>query len=230
MGNFAGSLGGHFTLHADVYEISVNTGANQSTVRIDLYIQCDSTGTGVFDGSSGSAWGANVNGNAASGHFNYDFRGNNTTIHLATYDTVVTHDASGNATIGWSATGNMNNSPFVTTASISGSLALTHINRVATIPSFTQSATDESIEFDWTSSDNVDYVSWWSVAYDGGGHHDTPSSGTGVFVITLHGLKSETNYDITVAVRRADSGNWTTSSMANISTLKQSNFFGLRVP
>lgn len=230
MGNFAGSLGGHFTLRASVYEIAVNAAANTSTVRMDLFIDCDSTATNMFDLSGGSSYGANVNGNGAGGNFNYDFRGNRNTILLRTFDTVVGHDGAGNAVIGWSASANMNNSPYATGANISGTLGLTHIDRAASITSFNQNVSDSTLEFNWTSSDNVDYISWWSVAYDGGGHHDIPSSGTGPFSITLTNLKSETTYDVTVAVRRADSGVWTNSGTATPTTSKQNNYFAMRIP
>jgi hypothetical protein len=227
---FGGSSGSHFNLYANVYETSVNTGANQSTVRIDLYISCNSTSTGVYSLTGGSTWNANVNGNAASGSFNYDFRGNANTLHLATYDTVCGHDSSGNLSIGWSASSNMDDSPYVTTQSISGSFTGTHINRYANITFFNQQATDEGISFEWGSDNNVDYISWWSGAYDGGGHHDTPAGGEGTFEIDLHNLRSQTTYDITVAIRRADSGLWTNSGTAYPTTLQQDNFIGLRVP
>lgn len=230
MGNFAGSIGGHFTLRASVYEINIDTPNNRSLVRMDLFIDCDSTGTGVYNLTGSASYGANTNGNGVGGNFNYDFRGNRNTILLRTFDTWCGHDGAGNATIGWSASANMDNAPYVTTAGTSGTLGLTHINRSATITSFNQNVTDSTLEFDWTSSDNVDYISWWSGTYDGGGHHDIPASGTGAFVINLANLRSETTYDITVAVRRADSGVWTQSGTAYPTTSKQNNYFGMRVP
>lgn len=124
MGNFAGSLGGHFTAHADVYEISSNTAANTSVVRMDLYMQCDSTATGEWNLTGSANWAASVNGNNTGSNFNFDFRGNANTIHLLTYDTTVGHDANGNASIGWSAGENADNSPSLTTASIGGGLGL----------------------------------------------------------------------------------------------------------
>jgi len=120
MGNFAGSLGGHFTLHTDVSEVATNVGANTSTVRCHTYITCDSSSTGVFDIDNAPNWHANVNGNTNGGNFSYDFRGNANTIDLNTYDTVVGHDANGNATISWSGSADMTNSPTRTSSSANG--------------------------------------------------------------------------------------------------------------
>lgn len=131
MGNFAGSLGSHFTLNTDVFEVATNIAANTSTVRTHTYITCDSTGTGVFSG--GATWNANCNGNTASGGFSYDFRGNANTLDLSTYDTLVGHDANGNGSIGWSGASNMNNSPYVTTANTSGGLGLSRLPLAPTI-------------------------------------------------------------------------------------------------
>lgn len=133
MGNFAGSLGGHFTSHADVYEISSNVGANTSVVRMDLYMQCDSTATGEWNLTGSASYSGNVNGNGAGGNFNFDFRGNANTIHLLTFDTTVGHDANGNASIGWSAGENADNAPTLTTSGISGSLGLGRLALAPTI-------------------------------------------------------------------------------------------------
>ena len=133
MGNFAGSLGGHFTLTANVYEISSNIGANNSTVRMDLYLQCDSTGTGLWNTGGTASYSINVNGNTASGNYNFDFRGNNNTILLRTFDTLVGHDANGNASIGWSASSDMADSPYATTSGISAGFTC---GRLALAPSF----------------------------------------------------------------------------------------------
>lgn len=127
MGNVAGSLGGHFTTYGNVYEIGTNVGGNYSTVRIDVYLSCDSTSTGMYNLTGASTWGASVNGNNAGGNFNYDFRGNNNTIYFYTYDTTVYHDANGYGSCGWSTSVNMSNSPYATTGSNSGSIGLTRL-------------------------------------------------------------------------------------------------------
>lgn len=127
MGNFAGSLGGHFTLHTDVFEVATNIGANTSTVRCHTYITCDSSGTGVFNLSGSASWNANVNGNTNGGHYTYDFRGNANGLDLNTYDTVVGHDGNGNATISWSGAADMQASTYATTSNTSGILGLSRL-------------------------------------------------------------------------------------------------------
>ena len=229
MGNIAGSLGSHFTVYANVYEISIDTANNRSLVRMDSYVSCDSTATGVWD-LSGPSWSGNTNGNVQGGGFAYDFRGNDNQVYLGTFDTWVYHDGSGNATIGWSISVNMANSPYLTTGSESGSFTCTHIDRYANIDGFNiNDVTDEWVEFAWHADNPCDYISWWSVAYDGGGHHDIPASGQGWWTIDLHNLNSGTTYDITVAVRRADSGLWTDSGTQYPTTAIQNNFVKPRV-
>lgn len=224
MGNFAGTLGGHFTLHQDVSEVSVDTNNNQSTVRCHLYITCDSTGTGVFDLTNGANWSTSVNGNNRSGNFTYDERGNSNTIDLVTYDTVVGHDGNGDASIGYSGSANMNNSPYTTTASTGGSLGLTHINRFANINSFTASSITDvgftiSVSTDVTCS-SFDYsldngANWTNVA----GAFTSKSSGVG------GSLKSGTTYPCLVRVYNQTSGLTTTSGTLNVTTLVQNRFF-----
>lgn len=228
MGNFTGSAGPHYTLRANVYEINVNAGANQSTVRTDLWIDFDGAGGwGTYSLDGTSNYSASTNGNGVGGNFNYDFRGGGGSILLRSWDTTVNHDGAGNATIGWSAHADMTNGGLLGTADISGSFACTHINRTANIdggPNFNV-VTDEWIEFAWHADSSCDYISWWSSAYDGGAHHDIyVGGGQGWWTIDLHNLQSEKQYDLTVAVRRADSGLWTNSGTVFATTHKQTNF------
>jgi hypothetical protein len=223
---FGGSAGGYFTLHADVTETAVNTGANTSTVHCHVYITCSNSGTGVYDLSGAASWSATVSGNTQSGHFTYDERGNTNTIDLGSFDTTVAHNSDGTGSAGYSASANMDNSPYVTTASGGGTLTLTTIARYAVIdggPNIND-CTDEWIEFAWHADRSCDYYTWWSTAYDGGGHHDTPTSGQGWWIIDLHNLKSNTQYDITVGIRNAASGLWTFSSTVYTTTKSQNNF------
>jgi hypothetical protein len=138
------------------------------------------------------------------------------------------HDGAGNATLSLS-----NGVDFYQEghSGSSGSWALPTINRYANIdggPNF-DDVTDEWIRIAWHADRSVDYITWWSVAYDGGGHHDTPASGQGWFYNDLHNLKSGTQYDFTVGVRNAASGLWTFSGTAHATTLKQNNYIGRRV-
>lgn len=149
-------------------------------------------------------------------------------IGLASGSFNIGHDAGGNATL------SLSNSIDVYqtgTSGSSGSWALPTINRAAVIdggPNF-DNVTDEWIRVAWHADRSVDYISWWSSVYDGGTHHDTPASGQGWFYVDLHSLKSNTQYDFTVAIRNAASGIWTQSSTAYATTKQQNNLVGRRV-
>jgi hypothetical protein len=204
---------------------SQNTGGNFSTINWQAYVD--------FVGCDAQLDNGHVNWNGGALYNNggrvYNYAGNfsNHTVTMGSGSFTIGHDSGGNATL------SLNGSIVVFgagTSSGAGSWALPTIPRFATITSFNQSVTDEALAFDWASSDNVSAISWWSTAYDGGGHHDSAASGAGPFSVTLHNLLSGHNYDVTVAVQRADSGLWTVSGTANLTTLFQNNFFGMRVP
>jgi hypothetical protein len=147
---------------------------------------------------------------------------------MADWQGDVGHDANGNLTIN---IGDYMNAPVneATTASINWTLP--QIPRYANIdggPNF-DDVTDEWIRVAWHADRSVDYVTWWSNAYDGGAHHDTPASGQGWFYADLHNLKSNTQYDFIVAVRNAASGLWTQSGTAYATTKAQNNIMGKRI-
>lgn len=205
---------------------SQNVGGNFSTINWQGYVD--------FFGCDAQLDNGHVNWSGVAALYNnggrvYNYAGNfsNHTIGMGSGSFNIGHDGAGNANLFLDGSVAVYQSG---TSSGSGGWGLPTIPRFASITSFNYGGTDESMSFNWTSSDNVDYISWWSVAYDGGGHHDTPSGGTGPFSVVLHGLLSEHNYDITVAVRRADSGLWTTSGTGNVSTGKQNNIMARRVP
>lgn len=203
-----------------------NTGGNFSTINWQAYIDFVSGDAQLDNGH------VNWNGGAvySNGGRVYNYAGNfsNHTVGMGSGSFNIGHDGAGNATLNMDGNVAVFNSG---TTSGSGSWGLPNIPRFATIPDFNiEVVTDEGIQFAWDSSDNVDMISWWSTAYDGGGHHDTSAGGTGAFRINLHNLLSEHTYDITVAVRRADSGLWTTSGTQTPTTGKQNNVFPMRVP
>lgn len=225
---FGGSAGGSYSINLQVDLISQDVNANKSTVRVNAWVH-KNAGSGYYN--SGSGGNINVNGNViGKGFGGYDFRAYSDRYFASNEYYDIYHDANGNANPYFGAYYDLQNGPYLTTASTGFNYNLPQIPRYASITSFNVSSTDSEVDFNWTSSNNVDYVSWWSVAYDGGGHHDTPASGTGVFSISLPNVKSETQYDVTVAVHRADSGLWTQSGTAYTTTGKQANFFGMRVP
>lgn len=224
---FGGSNNGNIWLVVDVALQSQNVAGNYSTIIYNAWIERRGT-TSAFNNSATFGH-TNINGyNPGRSLGSYNF-GSVSHYDLAVNESYnIGHDAGGNANPFFGADYDLNNSPLLTTASAGGNYALPTIPRYANIDGFNiDSATDTAIQFSWHSDAVVDYISWWSTAYDGGGHHDTPSSGQGWFTINLTNLKSETLYDITVAVRRADSGLWTQSGTATPVTAKQSNFFDL---
>lgn len=201
-------------------ENSINTAANTSNVSLNLVI-ASNNGAYSFFGFNNNGQISINGGQVASG--NYTGTVNTTERSICSWSGDLGHDSAGNLTVNISFS---ISSGYAGGSSNNYNWPLTHINRYATIPYFNiTEVTDSYIQFSWGSSDNVDYVSWWSNAYDGGGRHDILSSGRGAFSITLDNLKSESAYDITVAVRRADSGLWTNSGTANPVTDRQNKYF-----
>lgn len=205
---------------------SQNTAGNYSTINWQTYfhfggddVQLDN---GVVNSNVGNLW-------TNSGRV-YNYAGNFSTRDMGL--------ASGSFTIGADAAGNsqlqLANSIAVyqegTSAATSGVWDLPQIPRYANIDGWQiNNFSDEWIEFAWHADRTCDYISWWSTAYDGGGHHDIPVGDQGWWTIDIHNLKSGTAYDVTVAVRNAASGLWTTSSTLSATTNAQNNFVGRRV-
>ena len=216
-----GSNGGNY-IFTNWQLASQNVGGNYSTINWQTYFHFNASDAQLDNGSVNS----NVGNLWANSSRVYNFSSNFTTRDLGL--------ASGSFTIGGNAAGNsqvqFSNSIAVYNVGTSSATSvvwdLPTIPRYAAITSFTQSATDEAITINWNADNLCDYVSWWSTALDGGGHHDiNVGSGTGTFSITNRNLKSNTTYDFTVAVRRQDSGLWTTSGTAYPVTLSQNSYF-----
>lgn len=206
---------------------SQNVAGNYSTINWQTYFHFDNDDAQLDNGSVNS----NVGALWANGGRVYNYSGNFTTRDLAL--------ASGSFNIGADANGNsqlqLSNSIAVyqsgTSSATSQVWNLPQIPRYAVIdggPNF-DDVTDEWIRVAWHSDRAVDYISWWSNAYDGGGHHDIPSSGQGWFYLDLHNLISNKQYDFTVAIRNAASGLWTNSGTVYATTKAQNNFVGRRV-
>lgn len=200
-----------------------NIAGNYSTINWQAYFHFNRADAqldnGYVDGGGGRRW---TNGGRV-----YNYTGNFSTkdIGLASGSFNVGHDGAGNASFGIGAgisvyqTGN---------SSGSQSWSLPTIPRNANITQFyADNVTDESIRINWAADSNIDYVSWWSSQIDGGAHHDIPVGGSGLFQISRNNLRSDTQYDFRVAVRRADSGLWTESGTLYATTLSQSNFLML---
>jgi hypothetical protein len=205
---------------------SQNIPGNYSTINWQAYVDfigCDAQLDNGFVG-----WNGGTLYDQPGRVYNYAANFSNHTVGMGSGSFNVGH--AGNGTGSFSIGGDV--AVFQSgTSSGSGGFGLPTIPRYATINGFNIDwVTDAALRFAWHSDSNVDFISWWSVAYDGGGHHDIPASGQGWFAIELFNLLSEKTYDITVAVRRADSGLWTTSGTQFPTTLKQNNMFPMRVP
>jgi hypothetical protein len=215
-----GNGGNHIFTNWQLASQDVN--GNYSTINWQTYFHYNQSDAQLDNGSTNS----NVGNLWSNGGRVHNYAGTFTTRDLAL--------SSGSFTIGASNTGasqlQLSNSIAVyqvgSSSATSGVWDLPTIPRYAAIASFTQvPITDEAITINWSADRTCDYISWWSSQIDGGGHHDTPVSGGGVFTVSNHNLKSASVYDFTVAVRNAASGLWTTSGLANATTLGQSGFF-----
>jgi hypothetical protein len=205
---------------------SQNTSGNYSTINWQAYTDffgCDAQlNNGNVGSSVGTLWSNGGEVHAYSGNFS------NHTVTMASGSFNIGADGSGNTTL------NMSGSIVVYssgTSSGSGSWSLPTINRYAVIdggPNIND-VTDEWIEFAWHADRSCDYATWWSIAYDGGGHHDFSTSGQGWWTIDLHNLASGKQYDFTVGIRNAASGLWTFSSAIYATTHLQNNFARGRV-
>lgn len=205
-----------------------NIGGNYSTINWQGYVDffgCDAQ----LDNGHVNWSGVTALYNNGGRVYNYAANFSNHTIGMGSGSFNIGHDGAGNANLFLDGSVAV----FQTgTSAGSGGWGLPTIPRYANITYFNQDIiTDERIRFNWGADAGCDYVSWWSGAYDGGGHHDIYVGNTGGnFQIDLTNLKSETTYDITVAVRRADSGLWTNSGTQFPTTARQGNIFPFRVP
>lgn len=182
--------------------------------------------------SGGAYWGSNaiksvsgyVEGNLVFGANTWSNQSGNGDHQLLSGSINIGHNGDGTKTFSISSTGwfwdggNYGNS---------GSWELPTIPRYATIDGYNIDwTTDAAIRFAWHADRGCDYISWWSTAYDGGGHHDEyVGNSQGWFVKELYNLPSEKTFDVKVAVRNAASGLWTESGTAYPATGKQSKMF-----
>lgn len=219
---YGGSGGGHYRLHLDSNEISVDTANNRSLVRTTLYMRAiDNWGAYNFAATPGSI---NVDGTGVGGSTAYDSRGSLGPWYIVnSYDQWVAHNADGTRSITVSGSHDAQDSPLLTTASVSLTLALTTINRYATITGFSISnITDVGFRITTSTDVTCDLLEY---SLDGG---SSWTSVTGTFTsknVDVTGLKSGTGYTVLVRVRRQDSQLKTTSSSTVATTLNATNFF-----
>lgn len=202
---------------------SQNTGGNFSTINWQAYFHYNSADAqldnGRVDSNAGNLW--------ANGGRVHNYAGTFTTRDLAlssgTFNLGHNSDGTGTLTLSCSIVVYQTG-----TSSGSSGWSLPTIARFANITSnFVDNQTDTTLRLNWSADNNCDYISWWSSMIDGGAHHDIPVSGSGLFQVTPSNLLSNTTYDFNVAVRRADSGLWTTSGTFFGTTLVQNKFFDI---
>lgn len=125
MTTFSGAFSGRpFRLDLEITEGAPDIGANTSPVGWVLNIV--QTGTQDSFRSDPSSWSVNIDGQAWSGAFTYDFRSYNA-LQIGSGSATITHNPDGTKTASASASAN-GGSP-IGTASASGSMALTRIPR-----------------------------------------------------------------------------------------------------
>lgn len=231
MGSFQVAFGGtngsaHF-FNMTVTQISQDTAANTSTVNIVVTVG-ENTHAGYWDLTGGPSYSATVNGTGYSGNFNYDWRaGGAQSQQVLNTNLVVAHSSDGTKSISYSGSANLNNSPGLTTASGSSSMALTTINRYATINSFTVTpVTDTSLTLNATVSNTCSALEY---STNNGSSYTTSSGSFTSKSVTVSNLNSGTAYNCKVRVTRSDSGLKTTSSTVVGTTAIQNKFFG-RMP
>jgi hypothetical protein len=230
---YGGTTGNRYRLRVDYSEDSVNVGANTSRVVANLYMYT-SNEYGWFDGTNPGC-NLNIDGQNATGNGNYTnlptgHSGVKATL-IGTQTKTIAHNADGSKTINISFAHNTNASSggqSLTPASGSFNFVLTHIPRYAVINTFTQDQiTDTAFRTNVATDVTCDQLQY---SLDGGAW---TTVGGGTFTstnFTLDGLISNRQYTIKVRVRRQDSGLYTESSTANVSTLNQNNFFRMRIP
>lgn len=142
--NFSGSNGSHFSIRLD-YSLTQNQTANTSKIVYSLYFITDKYGSGYGSAVSGYINGVNVGSTTSIGK--------NSTIKIGTKTETIEHNSDGTKSVSYSAS---MSGPWtgLGSASLSGTLALPKIDRLATLDesSLPTLITDESsIKFSYSN-------------------------------------------------------------------------------
>ena len=142
--NFSGSNGSHFSIRLD-YSLTQNQTANTSTIVYSLYFITDKYGSGYGSAVNGYINGVNVGSTTSIGK--------NSTIKIGTKTETIEHNSDGTKSVSYSAS---MSGPWtgLGSASLSGTLALPKIDRLATLDesSLPTLITDESsIKFSYSN-------------------------------------------------------------------------------
>ena len=142
--NFSGSNGSHFSIRLD-YSLTQNQTANTSKIVYSLYFITDKYGSGYGSAVNGYINGVNVGSTTSIGK--------NSTIKIGTKTETIEHNSDGTKSVSYSAS---MSGPWtgLGSASLSGTLALPKIDRLATLDesSLPTLITDESsIKFSYSN-------------------------------------------------------------------------------
>lgn len=211
--SYNGYSTGGITLELHMYTIGTSIANNTTTERADLYVVVSNASAGWWNLYGTEAF-VGINGNNKTASVPFDARSTGTKMLISSWDTVITHNSSGTASIGISAhhyTGiGLGN------AVIQDTYVCDTIPRYATSTQSLASKTETTITMNWSSDNVVDYI-WYS--------KDNGSNWTGIDVAdgksgsyTISSLSANTEYKIKTRVRRKDSQLTTDSSMLSVTT------------
>ncbi len=190
---------GHHKFILTINETAISTTSNSSTVEFAFQIAPIQTSWDWYDWNTTTvAYTVTINGTNYTGSIpNYD---GYSTVTLKSGSQTITHNADGTKSISYSfsVVDNTGQSYTSGNASASGTLALTHIPRYASITSFSVSKRDEtSVLFNWSADATCDYA-WYSTD-NGSTWNGLPNNNV------VGGLGVNTTYNFKLRVRRKDS-------------------------
>jgi hypothetical protein len=208
----------------EVNQVSQNPSANTSTVSIVVYMsRISSTGGDIFN-SSPTGWSANVDGQGYSGSITYGHLASGNTVTMLSTTKTITHNSDGTRSLSFSASHNADDSPYLTSASTSGSLTLSTISRTASITSFTvTNITDIGFRINVSTDVTCSQLEY---SLNGGSSYTTVAGSFTSKSVDITDKPSSTSYTVKVRVTRSDSGLTTTSGNTSVTTLTQNNFGG----
>ena len=225
---FGGSAGGSYRLRQQVDVIGQEVGNNRTLVRYNAWVE-KVAGSGYWSSSAASG-STNINGYVPGRSWpNYDFRAYAVRHIAQNEDYWINHDSNGDANPYFAVSFDLANSPYLTSASVGGNMAMPHINRYANITGFTVSnTTDVSFQLNVTTDVTCNAVQY--SLEDGVGWRSQPDGNFTSKSFTIGGsdasaLPSGKAYNLRVRVRRADNNLWTESGVISTTTLNQNNFF-----
>ena len=220
---YGGTYGGSYRLRLDISVSSQDYGGNYSTLHIVAYlVRVSSSGGDIFNNNA-TGWGVQAGGGSWGGTIVQGHLANGQTRSMLDTYHNVGHNGDGTMSIGYAAQHNANNSPYQTSASLSGGMGLPTIPRYTSVSYFNVSnITDTAMQIDVTATDWCDIL---AVSLNGGASWENFYGDYVSKSVTIGGnLPSTTNYAVRVSCRRRDSGLWTEAGNISATTLQQNNF------